>query len=808
MIHCSNGLRVVHRRHPGQLASVYLWFDAGTAWEGDDESGAAHLLEHMLFKGSRNHGLGEAASAVEALGGDLNAYTTWDQTVLHATVLAHGWRQTLDVLADMAWHSDLDPVELEREKPVVLEEIRGYDADPESVVDDRMAEALFGGSAYGRPVLGTAETVLGLTREQLLAFWRRHYGAGRCVVAIAGPMGEAEAVAAVEALEPFQASAPFTPPATPEVHRGGVHRVGRHFETTLLSVGFELPGDGHPDNAALEVLASALGSGRASLLSTALRYDTGLAAEVWCTSYTRRQAGSLEIGTVPMEGREQEALDAVLEVLRNPDALPALAIERGRANILTDLLFAEEQVENVAHDLAWFTCRETGLAGPDAWRDRIRAVRPADVRRVAARWLVDPTVVVCGDGPQLQLPGRRPNPAAGTRILRSTGEDRLLDRSPIASIYLGWNGGIQAETDATAGHTEAWAAAVTQGAGSLGSVAFASELDRFGASIRTIPGRNTLGIQLTGPASTFDAAVDLLTDVLERPRFDPVDLVRQRDEGLLELDTLDDRPEDLLTRRLGQLAWRGHPWAVQRSRTRLKALRREHLVALHDRWLTREGLVIGASGPVDEALEGWVTRLTANLSEEAPTWTTPDLGPAPTGHHVTTGGQDQALVVIATRTPSLHHPHTSALRLASALLSAQSGPLFLELRERRSLAYSLWSRLVEGPTVGLLTFGLATDPARAIEARTALLDAVHRFVEVGPSEAELARTRAAALGQLATADQSASGRALRLALSGLYGLEPGSEAARREVEAVTAADVREALASLAPYFTVTVRPRG
>lgn len=802
---CRNGLGVLHRHHPGRLASIYLWFDAGTAWEGPGESGVAHLLEHMLFKGSPRYGVGEAASAIEGLGGDLNAYTTWDQTVLHATVLAEGWRETLVILADMAWNSSLDPEELDREKPVVIEEIRGYDDDPESVVDDRMAAELFPGSAYGRPVLGTVESVRALDRASLFGFWQKNYGASRCVIAIAGPMHPAEIHEAVEALEPFPGE-PFVAPPPPTSRTGGVHRVERDFETSLLSVGFLLPGDGHPDNPAIEVLASTLGSGRASLLSSALRFDAPLAADVWCTSYTRRRCGSLEIGCVPMEGREQDCLDAIRAVVGRPRTLSAQAIERGRANLLTDLVFAEEQIENVAHDLAWFTRRETSLSGPSAWREAIRAVRPDDVRRVAARWLVDPTVVVLGEAPTI-VEAIHSGPTTGPRVMRSTGSDAALDDSPIASVFLGWNGGIQAETAATAGHTEAWAAAVTQGAGPYGSIAFAGELDRLGASIRIIPGRNTLGVQLTGPIQTFDHAVDLLAQMLESPRFDQSDLDRLRQEGLLELDTLQDRAGDILARRLDQLAWKGHPWAVQRSRTRLKALRPPHLVEHHTRWVTQAGLVVGASGRVDDALPGWIDRLAAGLPSDAPDWTPPTLGAPPTGHHTSMGGHDQALVVAATRLPSLHHPDTAALRIASALLGAQSGPLFLDLRERRSLAYSVWSRMVEGPTVGLLTVGLATEPGRAREARRALLDALERFTDVGPTEQELARTQAATLGQLASADQSASGRALRLALAGLYGLEPGSDAARREIEAVTTADVRRAMAALAPCFTVTVRPR-
>lgn len=804
----ANGLRVAHLHHPGHLAGLYLWFDAGTADEKPGEEGAAHLLEHMLFKGSERLGIGEAAAAIEALGGDLNAYTTWDQTVLHATVLAEGWEHAIGVLADMAWNSSLDPEELAREKPVVLEEIRGYAADPESVVDDAVAEALFPDHPYGRPVLGTEASVTGLSREDLHRFWRTHYTAGRAVLGVVGPMTWDEVLACAERLEPPVG------PGREALESPGVARQDRvmldgTFDTPVVVLAFRTPGDDHPDLPALEVLASTLGSGRAALLPSRFRYGSGRVADIWSSTYARRFAGSFEIGFIPTEGHAQDVLDELLHLLERPGALSSEDIRRGRANLLTDLIYADTSVENHAHDVAWFTARAGHPRAKDAWRTSIAAVTPADVRRVAAHWLRSPTLrALLPDAPALEV---RPSPrqAPQIHVVRAAEEDEALDQQgPLTSLYLGWPGGLAAETPETAGWTDAWSSMVCTGAGRFGNIALASELDRYGASLRSIAGRNTLGLQLTAPSTHMDAAVDLLVAVLHSPRFDEREWKRVRAEGLFELDTLRDRPEEVLQRRLGELAWPGHPWGFQRTRTSLRKIRPEHLASLHQT-LDAERLVVGVAGPVvAERAEAWLHRLESGLPRHHAAFVHPTPGAQPVGHYSATGGTEQALVVAATRVPSLHDPRTTGLRVGFGLLSAQSGPLFLDLRERRSLAYAVWARMFESPAQGLATFGLATEPSRAVEARGALLEAIERFTADGPTEAELERTRAMLLGQLASAEQSASGRALRLGLAGLYGLPHGSAVARQALRDVTADDVRSAFRSLPTPFTVTVRPRG
>lgn len=795
-----NGLRVVHLHQPGPMAAIYLWFDVGTSDENPGEYGAAHLLEHMLFKGTPNHGVGQVAAAIEALGGDLNAYTVWDQTVLHATVLGAHWQEALDVLADMAWNSDLDPEELEREKLVVVEEIRGYADDPQSVADDRLTADLFPGHAYGRPVLGTEESVLTMSHAALHGFWRRHYGASRCILGIVGPMHEDEVIAAAEALQP-PAAMPRSELAPLPACERGVDNIEGDFDTPIVLLGYRVPGGDHPDVPGIEILTQALGGGRASMLQRSVRFEQRLVNDLWATSYARRDGGSLEIGFIPNAGKGQEALEAVLKVVEAARCgMDSTDVARARVNLLADHAYASESVDAVAHDLVWFTAREGGPDGREAWNRKLALVDTDAVTRLASTHLHTPLIRVLDPEARLTIPAPPPQREPVKGVWISGQHDDWTTQGEIVSVYLGMPGGRLAEPANRAGLADAWASLVTCGAGDLDSVAFARELDLIAGSIRAVGGRNTCGIQLRVPAVDARRGLELLQLVVERPRFDLAEWERTREEYIFDLDTLGDRPDEVLGRRLAKLSFPDHPWGRVLTRSTLRAINPSALRTFHEDTLAR-GIRVGVAGRCSPELLEPLGLTTHPLNHaDLP------LHPLREGRFESTAGQGQALHVCAHRSPPIGHPDQPALAVALGVLGSQAGRLFMELRERRSLAYSVWAHKREGISSGLLVYGLATDPDRLAEARRSLRQTFAVLAEEGPTEAEVERTVRMLLGQFASGHQNAATRATHLAMAQLYGYAPGFARYRERLESITPDQVQDVLKRLPAGLELTVRP--
>src|SRR3954451_11230548 len=182
-----NGLTVVfEEQHAAKVAAFQVWVRAGSADEREDQAGLAHLHEHMLFKGTARRGPGEIAQSIEAHGGEINAWTSFDQTVYHTVMASQFARMGLDVLADAVRSSSFDKEELAREIEVVCEEIkRSLDSPPRRASRDLFSTA-YQQHAYHRPVIGWEETVRSFSREKVLEFYERHYSPKNMVLSIVG----------------------------------------------------------------------------------------------------------------------------------------------------------------------------------------------------------------------------------------------------------------------------------------------------------------------------------------------------------------------------------------------------------------------------------------------------------------------------------------------------------------------------------------------------------------------------------------------------------------------------------------------
>jgi zinc protease len=181
-----NGLTVVVRPNPASpVVAVQAWVKAGSTTEPEERAGMSHILEHMAFKGTKRRGNGDIAREVESLGGEINAYTSFDQTVYHITISGRYLENALDILSDTLENSVFDAGELSRELEVILEEVRMNEDNPGRVVGKALFREAYREHPYGRPVIGYVNTIKNTTRDDLLSYFRKWYVPGNMVLVIA-----------------------------------------------------------------------------------------------------------------------------------------------------------------------------------------------------------------------------------------------------------------------------------------------------------------------------------------------------------------------------------------------------------------------------------------------------------------------------------------------------------------------------------------------------------------------------------------------------------------------------------------------
>ena len=351
-----NGLRVASDAMAGvETVSLGVWAAIGTRHEPAAVNGISHLLEHMAFKGTERRSARDIAVEVEAVGGQINAYTTRERTAYYAKMLADDLPLALDVLADILQHSTYHPEELARERQVILQEIGQAEDTPDDIVFDHFQAVAFPDQALGRPVLGEAGIVERLTRDEVAGYLRRNYGPRHLVLAAAGRL---EHDRLVELAQKLFGALPAGMPPAPEPARfaAGDRRIERDLEQLHLVLGF--PGVGYldPDYYAQTVLSTIYGGGMSSRLFQEIREKRGLVYSIYSFAAPYADGGLFAIYAGTGEKEVGELLPLVAdELTRLPETLDPAELARAKAQLRADILMAREstsaRAEQLAHQL-------------------------------------------------------------------------------------------------------------------------------------------------------------------------------------------------------------------------------------------------------------------------------------------------------------------------------------------------------------------------------------------------------------------------------------------------------------------------
>ncbi len=265
--------------------SFGIWIKNGSRNERDEENGVSHFIEHMMFKGTENRTARQIAEAMDALGGQINAYTTKEYTCYHTRVLDEHFNRALEVMSDMLLRSLFAQKDVEKERNVIMEEINMYEDAPEELVHDALQDSIWRGTSLGRPILGTVETLSGFTAESIRSYYERNYQPENMVLSIAGNFKTDEAMEALnKALGSWQAKQPFDQYNTKADYQ--IAHVSRQKDVEQVHTCVAFPGFArdHPLKYALGVFNTIFGGGMSSRLFQKIREEHGLTYSIY--SYT------------------------------------------------------------------------------------------------------------------------------------------------------------------------------------------------------------------------------------------------------------------------------------------------------------------------------------------------------------------------------------------------------------------------------------------------------------------------------------------------------------------------------------------
>jgi zinc protease len=850
-----NGLTVVLREaHSAPVVAFQMWVGVGSADERQSEAGLAHVLEHMLFKGTARRGVGQIARDVERAGGYINAWTSYDETVFHITLASQFADQGLDVIADAIPGPALDAGELARELNVIREEIRMGKDNPARTVAEQLFGQIYRRHPYGRPVIGLDRTVRRLGRPHVAGFHSRWYVPSNMVLVVAGDFDASKMARKLAAAFGGWKGGPVPPRRTrrsePEQRRlRFVHSASQVSEVNL-ALGFPIPGLLDEDVPALDILAAVIGQGASSRLESKIRRQAGLVSEVRALSYTPKDSGVFGVyAIVPPRhlGRATRALAQQLH-LATVEPIPPHEVEKARVLLLSDAIYSEETVEGLARKLGFYGLHSGDVGFEERYLAGLTATGPAELLDVARRYLkpqsASLSLVVpdpqrrAGVGRLSWIKGRGAKRMVHAPTLRQTvegafkagwngrarsarravvrpqvfvrklasGDVVIVKREPtsrLVSARAACLGGLRHEPAQRAGMTSLLAAALTRGTDRRPAEEVAAEMDAQACSVSGFAGRNSFGVQGEFLARGFADGFELMADCLRRPALAPDEVRREQELQLDEIeaskDRLDQRAFELFQAKL----FGRHPYGrsvLGRAET-VSALEPE-LLRAHLKRTTAPGklvlAVVGGCAPeqVIELAERHLAisrRRTGRPRDPAP-WKPPRRSQLVT----LSVPKQQSHLVIGFAGTTLKSRDRFAVDVLVELLGGHGGRLFAEVREKLGLAYAVTALSMEGIEPGYVALYAGTSPGNEGRVVEAMLGELRRCSVSPPSKAELTRIVRHLVGTRAIARQRNGVRAAGAALGYLYGL--GHDADERYVDGIRAVTVDDVVRAAGLYL--------
>jgi predicted Zn-dependent peptidase len=393
-----HGLTVVTERMPDvRSVSIGFWVGTGSVDEAPESSGASHFLEHLLFKGTASRTARDIAEAVDAVGGDMNAFTTKEYTTFYVRLLADDQDLGFDILSDIIWSPAFRPDEFEAERQVILEEILMHADEPADLVHDVLAGALYPRHPLGREVLGAEDTVTAMTVADVAAFHASHYRPANVVVAAAGQLehdqvvdGIARRLAGRTGGGPEVRQAPSAPPLPRAM-------VSRATEQTHLAVATAAPDRDDEDRHAMSIVEHVLGGGMSSRLFQSIREERGLAYSVYAYRLAFEGAGALAVyaGTAP--GNTSEVLDLIHAELGclAESGLTEAELDKARGHIRGSMALGLEDTGARMSRIGHSQLVHGRVLSLEEVEARLSALTLDHVNKIGARWLSEPRTVAC-----------------------------------------------------------------------------------------------------------------------------------------------------------------------------------------------------------------------------------------------------------------------------------------------------------------------------------------------------------------------------------------------------------------------------
>lgn len=853
-----NGLDVLLiPNHKSPVVSVQMWVKTGSADEQKGEEGISHFIEHLVFKGTNDFSVGEIAATVEASGGELNAYTSFDQTVFYVNISREFSDVALHVISEMMGFPKFDAGEIDNEREVVIEEIKRSNDSPGRQASRLLFSTVYKKHPYGIPVIGYDKIIRKVSRKTLLDYYHRRYIPKNMQLLVAGDFDVATMSKKVS--EQFSSFESFklkkiTRKKEPVQTTPRVKVEKSPFQEAQFHLAWRIPGASHKDIAALDVLSMVLGQGDSSRLTRRLRLEEALTNSIGCGTFTPKDTGLFTISGHMNVDQFDTMLVGLREELNKilTHAPQADELKRAVVNLESDEFYGMETIEGIARKAGNFENLMGDYNYFQKFLKQVYALKPEDLTAVARKYLTPKTLTFImftpknekaierklkvwvnqfkKDHSKLSKPGIAKSKSVARKkvswnVTGGAPASEKIDRyrlrsgalllfreshaTPVLSARAAFLGGVRSEADRESGLTELVSRTWTSGTRKHSESEISEKIECIAAGLSAFGGRNSCGLSLQAISPFERESIELFGEILSEPHFTDIVVEREKSVMLEAIRSREDNPSQVASQLFHQAMFAGHPYSrdpLGNAET-VRGFTSDNADALLKRVASANNLTIAVCGDVDRTR--WVDLLesaTSLLPRGEITERKFTVSPIDRDHREFRKlEREQTHIILGYRGLTLSDPDRYVLQVMQSVLAGQGGRLFLELRDRASLAYSVSPIHMEGIDTGYFGAYIGCSPEKGSKAIEMLRTEFAKLSDEKILERELDRAKRYLIGRHDIDLQRNSSICGSILFNEIYGI-PGEEtfAYARRLKDITAESVRDLATRIFKQHTICV----
>ncbi len=755
MFKLDNGQTVVIqevRNNP--IVTIDTWIKTGSIDEDDSNNGVAHFLEHLFFKGTKNHESGEFDQILETKGAITNAATSKDFTHYYVTIPSKDFDLAMELHGDMMLHPLIPRNEMEKERKVVLEEINKDLVSPTRILQENLNSMMYTTHPYKRKVIGRSDVIETITRDQVLNFYNAHYSPSNMITIVVGDVDTNHALERIK--EVFNAEyKKQTKTIYPKESQLTSQQKKVEYiktESGYMVIGFRGTPINDNDSYALDVLSTILGDGRSSVLNQVLKEKKRLAFSVDAGNSTFRDDGIFYISANFEPEKCKQVQSAIFDEIKNiqDKGVSDEQLSLAKNIIERNTYYSRESITNIATEIGYTMALTNDIKFYDTYLDKIKSVSKDEVKRVANKYLGENrsavSIILPESSKNIPVANKIQNLGTAELVSESNGTQKyhLSDgatmlytpnsSNDIIAISIYAKGGQL--LDKIAGTANLTAATMMKGTKNYTSLELSQVLEDNGIKIVPSVGADAFSITVLTTKDEYDKTMELLNEVVNNAIFDDYEIEKVKSDKLSAIKTNKDVPIKQAIEEYRDMIYKNTPYSISSKvlEKNIQNIKKSDIIEYYNKIFNPKNIVISINGNIDkdktiqdlnkifEPKAGSQTFDYKIYDSKIPRITAPRTNTIkmPT---------ETAWILLGWQTDGvLSEKDYATLQVIDSILgTGMSSRLFKELREQEGLAYQLGTGYSPNVLRGSFMMYIGTNPATLEKSKQGLFSEIEKL---------------------------------------------------------------------------------